>query len=428
MKERSWWLLSASVSLVLLVILVMFWSRMNHYDTEPRQMLNQAAADDYLGRNEKRRRARSAIASAPLTRIPTGIFVQSLKFFSSTEVNLSGYIWQRYTDGVNEQFKPRPGSGEVGFVLPEQVDSGSDLDTHEVYRIRDGAEEVIGWYFEATLRQPFDYFLYPFDHKTVWVRMWPRDFAANVVLTPDFSAYGELGAKKIFGMENQIVLGTWEREKTYFDFQLTCYDTNFGIRHFTGQHDFPELYYNIVIKRRSANAFIVYLLPLFLVAALLYSALLTVTGSTEQAERHGFNTSGVLATCAALVFVVLLAHIQLREQFAGSTGVYMEYFYFLMYAVLVAAVVNTYLFSARLSASHGGMRGVIHYRDNLIPKVAFWPVLLLCMNIITGLVLWVDEREQAVASGDCPVLEQVGAVDHRGGGEPLPGSGFLLAQ
>jgi hypothetical protein len=104
----------------------------------------------------------------------------------------------------------------------------------------------------------------------------------------------------------------------------------------------PELYYNIVIKRKFANAFIVHLLPLFLVAALLFATLLTVSEQPEITNKHGFNTSGMIGVCSALFFVVLLAHIQLREQFAGSGIVYIEYFYFLMYAVPVVTAANTY--------------------------------------------------------------------------------------
>jgi hypothetical protein len=355
---------------------------MNRYEIEPTQLVDAEAVDAYLEENWKDLEHDGASVPAPLTKIPTGIFIQSLKFFNSTEVNLTGYIWQRYTEGVNDAFKPS--EGEAGFILPEQVQTGSDIEPREVHRIRQGDEEVISWYFEATLRQPFDYFYYPFDHKTVWARLWPKDFARNVVLVPDFAAYKATGLNDVFGIENGIVLGTWERENTYFDFKPTSYDTNFGINDYVGQEGFPELYYNFVLKRKSTNAFIVYLLPLFLVAALLFSALLTVTAKADLAGTHGFNTSGMLNTCSVLFFVVLLAHIQLREQFAGSSIVYMEYFYFLMYALLVSAAANTYLFSMRAVPS----LKVIHYQDNLIPKLLYWPSLLLCMIAITAYVLW----------------------------------------
>lgn len=404
MKERTWWFLSLIVSAVLILVLTQIWSVMNAFEVKDRQLADQAEVDRYLESYRIQREKAGRPETIPLTRIPTGIFIQSLKFFDSTEVNLSGYIWQRYRDGIHDAFKPTP--GETGFILPEQVQTGNDIEPREVYRVRQDGEEVIGWYFEATLRQPFDYFFYPFDHKTVWVRMWPKDFAGSVVLVPDLKAYEATGPNDVFGIEKDIVLGTWERQNTYFTFKTTCYDTNFGINDYIGQDGFPELYYNFIIKRKAGNAFIVYLLPLFLVAALLFSALLTITAKPDLASVHGFNTSGVLGTCSVLFFVVLLAHVQLREQFASSNIVYMEFFYFLMYALLVIAAANTYFFSMKAAPS----LKIIHYRDNLIPKVLYWPVVLLAMIAITAYVLWGVGSGQARGSMDCPV-----AV------EPLPG-------
>ncbi len=121
------------------------------------------------------------------------------------------------------------------------------------------------------------------------------------------------------------------------------------------------------------------MVPLFVVAALLFGALMTVTAQSDLAARHGYSTSNVIGTCSVLFFVILLAHVHLREQFAGSGIVYMEYFYFMTYFLLLGVSVNTYLFSA---AAAPWLR-LIHYQDNLIPKAAFWPALLACMIAIT---------------------------------------------
>ena len=408
MKTSIWWWFSTVVSAVLIFVLIQLWSQMNRYEIDPTQLVDSAAVDSYLMQNWESIDHAGAADDGPLIKIPTGIFIQSLKFFNSTEVNLSGYIWQRYSDGVHDALKPAP--GVAGFILPEQVQSGDGVEPREVYRIRQGDEEVIGWYFEATLRQPFDYFFYPFDHKTVWVRMWPQQFARNVVLVPDFSAYRATGLSDVFGIENEIVLGAWERENTFFDFKPTCYDTNFGINNYVGQTGFPELYYNFVIKRKASNAFIVYLLPLFLVAALLFSAILTITAKPKLLEMHGFNTTGVLGTCSVLFFVVLLAHIQLREEFAASSIVYMEYFYFLMYAMLVVVAANTYLFSIGAAVP----LKIVHYRDNLIPKLLFWPALLLSMIIITAYVLWVVGPTQERSLHECADSAGPASADQQG--------------
>lgn len=381
MKQATWWWLSSVVSTFLVIVLISMWVQMNEYDIEPTQIVNAQAANDYLKANWEDRLSSSTATMEPTTKVKTGIFIQSLQFFNASEVNLTGYVWQRYKDGVHDDIKP--GDNEVGFVLPEQVNTGNDIEPREVYRVREGDEEVIGWYFEATLRQPFVYLDYPFDHKMVWVRMWPKEFSKNIVLIPDYDAYKSTGLNDIFGIEKNIVLGTWVRQNTFFDYKLSSYDTNFGLSNYIGQEDFPELHYNFVLERKFENAFIVHLLPLFLVAALLFSALLTVSSNDKLSSRFGFSVSGFIGACSALFFVVMLAHIQLREQFPGSPTVYIEYFYILMYALLVTATANTYLFSI----NSGRWLKIIHYQDNIIAKVAYWPVVLSCLIIITWMFL-----------------------------------------
>jgi hypothetical protein len=293
-------------------------------------------------------------------------------------VHITGYIWQRYQNTIDDDINPKP--GEVGFILPEQIDLS---EAKEAYRVQYENEELICWYFDATLRQPFNYKNYPFDHKTIWVRMWAKDFSRNIVLIPDYNAYASTGLNDIFGIEKNIVLGTWTRENTFFNYHLSNYDTNFGIIEYIGQTDFPELHYNFVIKRMFENAFIVYLLPLSLVSMLLFAALLTVSRDADLSSRHGFNTSGFIAANSALFFVVMLAHIQLRGEVAGASIVYIEYFYILMYMVLVSATANTYIFSTQTAP----WLAFIHYNDNIIPKISYWPIIL---SSLIGITLWVS--------------------------------------
>ncbi|MFD2179422.1 hypothetical protein [Veronia pacifica] len=254
----------------------------------------------------------------------------------------------------------------------------SETKITEKYRIKENNIEVIGWSFEATLRQYFDYSLYPFDHKTVWIHLWAKDFYRNVVLVPDFDAYKSVSSTETFGLEKDIVLGTWESDNTYFNYRYSNYDSNFGNSAYIGQNGFPELHFNVLLKRKFENAFIVYLLPLFLVATLLFSALLTITDKEHLESRFGFTMSGFISACSALFFVVMLAHIQLREEFPGSGIVYIEYFYILMYCLLALASTNAYLFSVRARWAR-----IIHYGDNIIAKQGYWPLTLIALVGIT---------------------------------------------
>lgn len=365
--EKKVWLLSGALSLALMAVLFNLWMALNRFEGDPTQLPDQAAVDSYL----------QSLGNAPDYRVKTGIFVKSFGFVGASDVHVTGYIWQHYLSGIHDAIKPGP--DEVGFLLPEAVDVSNGV-IHEAYRMPQPGGELIGWYFEQTLRQPFDYTNYPFDHKTVWVRFWPGRFDVNVALVPDFAAYPATGADDIFGINNRIVMGTWERENTYFDYKLSDLDTTLGIGQNEFQTNLPELHYNFVIKRNFGNAFVVHMIPLIVVTMLLYGAVMTVTRKPNLVERHDFSTSSVIGTCSVLFFVILLAHVQLREGFAGSPVIYMESFFFLMYFMLLAVSVNTYLFASEAVPS----LWIIHYKDNLLPKAAFWPFVLTCMIAITG--------------------------------------------
>ena len=379
MSEKFWKWTAVLSTLILIGALVGIWVAMNRYEPVHEQLTGVGKVDEYLSTHWEPIVKENGYE--PTIRIKTGVFIQSLKFSDASEVNVTGYIWQHYQDGVHDDVKPA--AGEVGWVLPEQVNSGNDIEPREVYRIRDGDSEVIGWYFEATVRQKFEYLTYPFDHKTVWLRLWAKDFQKNVVLTPDFAAYRSTGVHDRFGIDESIVLGTWVREDTYFDYVPANYDTNFGIANYMGMKSFPELRYNFVIRRRIGDAFIVHLLPLLMVVALLYGALLTITDDSNLSERFGFSAANVIGSCSALFFVVLLAHMQLREQFAGESIVYIEYFYFFMYVLLVGGAAYSYLFAAK----HEGWLSFLYARDNLALKLGYWPMVFASMLLISLVVM-----------------------------------------
>jgi hypothetical protein len=79
----------------------------------------------------------------------------------------------------------------------------------------------------------------------------------------------------------------------------------------------------------------------------------------------------------------MLAHVQVRRQFAGSGLVYIEYFYLIMYVVILLTALNAYVFSL----GKQNRFNLIHYHDNLIPKAAFWPVVLWLMALATMILL-----------------------------------------
>ncbi len=364
MGKRSWWAASALVSAALAGIIGLLWAHaVSDYAPPPGQLADEASVQAFLGRGP--------VVDGRIL-IPTGVFVQSLHFVTASDVNITGYVWQKYADSVPREISR-------GFTVPEQVSSASTV-IEEAYRRRIEDGVVIGWYFDVTVRQPFDYSRYPLDRHHVWLRLWHADFDRNVVLTPDLSAYDSTAVGKAFGLDQEIVPGGWKINETLFEYKVLGYDTNFGIGDYVGQTGFPELYFTVVVSRSFVGAFVTTLVPLLVVAMLLFAVLMMTTADPERANAFGFNTAGAIATASALFFVVMLAHIQLREQFASARIVYLELFYFTTYLAILGVTVNQYIFA---TGGGGRLVALVRHRDNLVAKASFWPAILLVLALIT---------------------------------------------
>jgi hypothetical protein len=59
------------------------------------------------------------------------------------------------------------------------------------------------------------------------------------------------------------------------------------------ENEEAELYFNIVLKRKFINVFIINLVPLLTVATLLFRILLSTTSEKEKAEKFDFSILGV---------------------------------------------------------------------------------------------------------------------------------------
>lgn len=376
--RKPWYAISLLCALSLVVILGLWYREVNVYHPNPQQLSTQADVDRAL-------KASAAGTPGRLT-IPTGLFVLSFDFVKANEANVTGYIWQRHRlDRLAEATdKSSPGKTRAGILFPEQVGSSS-TQLQEQYR-REQTDEagqrevVIGWYFDVTVRQTFDYAKYPLDRQDVWLRLWPLDFDKDVVLVPDLGTYDKTGRGDRFGFDHDIVPGAWKIEDTFFSYKRKCYDTKFGIKDYQGQYNFPELHFNITLSRLFENAFVVALVPLISVLVLLFSVLVMATADRDKASMLGFNASGAIGASSALLFVVMLAHVSLRKEFATVGLVYLEYFYLVSYVAVLAVSVNVYLFSVRHSSP---LLDLLHRDDNLIPKLAFWPLVLMFLAIVT---------------------------------------------
>lgn len=299
--------------------------------------------------------------------IPTGIFIKSIGFVDSSDVSISGYIWQKYKKGIHDNL-------EKNIVFPDNIEG----ELTDAYKSEKDGIETIGWSFKAVIRQKFDYSRYPFDNKNIWLRMWSADFKNNVVLIPDLESYNLIKATALPGIEKNIAFPGWDIERTFFSFVKNSYNTDFGIDNNTSRKLMPELCYTIIIKRSFLAPFITYTLPLIVLACIVFAVLLMVTESENKKEMFQFSITSSVAACSGLFFSVLLAHSQLRNELKVNTIIYIEYLCFILYFAILLVAVNSFMFGLETKIRF------IKERDNIIPKLLYWPIILglfLCVTI-----------------------------------------------
>jgi hypothetical protein len=303
--------------------------------------------------------------------IPTGLYIESVEFKGPYDVLVSGYIWQRYANDLPQDL-------DKGFVMPE----AQSVSSSEAYRARQGNEELIGWSFQATLREQFDYQRYPLGRHQIWLQLWHKDFERNVYLAPDLEAYTSLAPATLPGLDSDLVLENWDILQSFFSYRANRYNANFGIQGLRRDQLQPELYYNISIKRHLLSALISRLTVPIVILIQLFVIVIVIGRDSKRLELFGVRPGAVIFTCAAFFFAVLVSQNALRSELEATGIVYLESLYLLTYFVILAVAINSVLLVAqpnlRLFRDH----------DNIWAEVSYWPTILLTMCVITFLTFY----------------------------------------
>jgi hypothetical protein len=302
-------------------------------------------------------RSMARLNKSPAVYIPTGIYIQSLEFAGSNDLNVTGYIWQKYIDGVHDNVLR-------GFIMPE----AREITVREAYRRKSGSIETIGWYFEATIRQQFDYSKYPFDRPNIWIWLRPADFTRNIVLVPDLGAYKFLAPASMPGLQEELALPGYTFLGSFFDHEYHIRRANFGIVSRGQMERVPELYYNIVVKRNFITPFVSKLFPLLIMFAILFVVQLMFSQEEEKKKAFGFSALAVMGVIITFFFSTLLSHNSLRQDLNADRIIFIENFHFIAYCILLLVAVKTLLFMG------GSPVRIVQYKQGLIPKLLYWPV------------------------------------------------------
>jgi hypothetical protein len=292
--------------------------------------------------------------------VPTGFFIETVDFTQAYNADVMGYVWQRFKKGQEKITR--------GVVFAEATSTSMN----EAYRRKEGDYDVVGWQFKSTLRQQFDYSRYPFDQQDIWVRLWPKDVRQNVWLVPDLASYDQTVPTALPGLEHDLVLAGWKIDGTFFDFKPRTYNTNFGVTGGIPQHDVPELHFNILLRRNVTGPFISNIIPLVMVTLMLFSTMMGVNPKDKPWV--------IIGSIASSFFTIVLAHSKVRDTFGTSDIIYMEYFYLVMYMAVGYVALNSFLYATNTKWK------LITTRENLIPRLAYCPLLVGSILIITALV------------------------------------------
>jgi len=306
---------------------------------------------------------------APLLRVYTGLFVKSMEFDDSNTVNISGYVWQRYTGRVPNGVTP-------GVAFPEAVNS---YDLTEVYRDTADGMQAIGWHFDIQVPEKFDYRKYPLDRQDVWLRMWHADFDSGALLVPDLEGYPPWVDKEFLGVDRETVFDEWVPNYSFFSYNKIPYAASFGYGRFTEATGRPELYFNMGFKRGIYGAFIGNLISILFISLILFASLFPGSIDPERAEDTGFNTLGVVSFTVTILLVAVFQHTTIRDSVGGGALSHLDYLMFVIYVVICLVTLN-----AIVVRSTRPPRSMV-WANNLASKLLYWPVLLGLM--LTAAVL-----------------------------------------
>ncbi len=299
--------------------------------------------------------------------IPTGIYVQRMEFEDSYNLNIGGTVWQKYPLEIIDEV-------QIGFTFPQMSPFSEAAYLEESYRkiipAKEGTKEylLVGWDFRVTLRLNLDYSDYPFDKRHVNIEIVPLNQNDHLIFTPDLASYHYTNPAKKSGLDKKIEISGSEILESYFNYSIETYESDFGYGNKSLFEEVPILHYNIYLRRILLNAFITYLIPIFVTLIIVF-IMIHACGKTQERQ-------GIIESMAAFFFVLIFSHIDLRKEIVTADLIYMEYFYFIAYFILIFATFNLVIYTK--DKSH-----IFDYNENQIFKALFFPLFLFALLIVT---------------------------------------------
>ena len=261
--------------------------------------------------------------------------IESLEFKEANNVKITGII----------QHESEP---KYDVFFPDAVEY-----SEWVINERDG---IITKKFLMLLREEFNYYKYPLESNIISLKMQGRGMYQGKVVVPDFTDYPEgILMSSNHGIRKDIVLSGWDMIGTFFSFYKLS-----NLEH--------ELVFNIYLKRNMLSPFISSLLPVFIILSMVFGILILIEDGKEN-ERVEFT----LGSSSGLFFTVILSQSRLRDNIATDELLYLDYYYFLLYALLLITVLSVFFYKYKK----------IKYKYIFNLKKIFWFMSSFIIMLIT---------------------------------------------
>ncbi len=355
------WHTSVLVSLTLIAGICCVWFssyRLYYLDTS-KAITNVSNLNSYLASYEKESKLKKL---DKITKIPTSINVTGVEFLNSYNIQITGTVMQRF-----------PKNKEI--IQGVKFNGGLDADLNKIADIQSGAFHTVIWSFQVKVRENIDYTHYPFSHGKIWLALSPYSQAQNVVLVPDFSYYNGLtDINAANGIAPNLIIPGWYIRGSYFNYVEDNSRMFDAINSFRGIH-LPSLAFNILIGSTFSDALITTIIPPLVIIIILFVTLLTVGKRGNKFIE--FKVSSILSSSSGMLFTIVFTHVSLRNKLTSSI-MYIEYFYLLMYIVVLLIPINAFLFAIRRYK-------FINFGNNFLIKISFFPLICLLVFLLS---LW----------------------------------------
>ena len=288
--------------------------------------------------------------------VPTGIFIDHVEFNYPNNITLTGNIWQKYYKDVSDNISKKFNFPKSSFSTIEKA-----------YEAQEDYTTIVGWNFVCILPQNLNYHKYPLDYKNFDLQIQQEDIENNVILVPDFDSYLFLTPKSFPGLQKKTILRGWDIEESFFSYETPEVKTTFGLETSSFAQQ-PQLYFNIVAKRKFIQPFIVRILPLLLVFVLLFICFII------PFSKYFYTMVGMIAT---LLLTIIILHISLRNFLPIPKFFYLGYLYFIAYLTIIPTIINITIFYRSKNK-----------KVSFLSQVLYWPILFGLFLIITVLVFY----------------------------------------